>query len=281
MTNQYTWEQTIEFIRTQPEFKELVELAYFEKELPLNVERYLKSEEFAAIKQKIKQYAPSAKSILDIGSGNGITSIAFALSGYNVITVEPDPSKTIGAGAIRILKEYYKLTNLDVYEAFAEEINFEAKTFDIVFARQCMHHAYDLNKFVAEMSRVLKSNGMFFTVRDHVVFDESDKAWFLKSHPLQRFYGGENAFHSKEYRQAITDAGLNLKEELKYYDSVINFFPETIEVIDKLKQKALHATKYGRIAALIPTIKARRIAIATEQLEKDIPGRMYSYIAIK
>src|SRR6516165_567809 len=97
-----TWEETIQFIRTQPEYKKLVEQAYFEADLPFNVERFKSSEEYQSTKKLIEEYIPlkSSTKLLDIGSGNGISSIAFALDEVQVVAVEPDPSLTIGAGAI-------------------------------------------------------------------------------------------------------------------------------------------------------------------------------------
>ncbi|MBC7747661.1 MAG: methyltransferase domain-containing protein, partial [Methylotenera sp.] len=214
MKDKMTWEETIKFIRTQPEFKGLVEKAYFEEDLPLNVERFKKSEEFIETLELLKQYQPYAKSILDIGSGNGISAIALALEGYNVVTIEPDSSDTVGGGAIRKLKEHYNLSNLEVHEAFAEELQLPNANFDIVYARQCMHHAYDLNKFVAEASRATKKGGLFITIRDHVIFNKKDKEWFLATHPLQKFYGGENAFTPTEYKNAMVKAGLQIIKEL-------------------------------------------------------------------
>src|SRR6218665_2767101 len=195
------WEETIRYIRTQPEYKQLVEWAYFEEDLALNVERFRQSEEYKETKKLIGRYVEltPGKKLLDIGSGNGITSVAFALDGISVDSVEPDPSKTIGAGAIRELKDHYSLEALNVYEGFAEELKFPAATYDIVYSRQCMHHAYDLGRFINECTRVLKPGGLLITIRDHVIYDEADKKWFLEHHPLQKFYGGENAFTAAEY----------------------------------------------------------------------------------
>src|SRR6476620_8544369 len=119
-----TWEETIVYIRTQPEYQELVKLAYFEEELPLNVERFRSSEEFIETKRLISEYMPlkSGVRLLDIGSGNGISALAFALDGVQVDAIEPDPSETIGAGAIKRLGKHYALPNLNVYESFAEDL---------------------------------------------------------------------------------------------------------------------------------------------------------------
>ena len=60
-----TWEETIKFIRTQPEFQFLVAKAYFEENLPVNVERYRQETEYKETVNKIKKYAPNAKKILE------------------------------------------------------------------------------------------------------------------------------------------------------------------------------------------------------------------------
>jgi len=291
MKDKMTWEETIKFIRTQPEFKYLVDKAYFEEDLSLNVERFKQSEEFTETLKLLKQYQPNAKTVLDIGSGNGISAVALALQGYDVVTIEPDSSDTIGAGAIRKLKEYYNLTNLEIYEAYAEELHLPNESFDIVYTRQCMHHAYDLDKFVAESSRVTKKNGLFITIRDHVIFDQKDKEWFLENHPLQKFYGGENAFHPIEYRKAMENAGLRVEKEIKYFESVINFFPISKEEIfnqfQVKKSKAILRlnNKIGILSKLpvLQNMYFKRLGLDKETFynEDKIPGRMYSYVALK
>jgi ubiquinone/menaquinone biosynthesis C-methylase UbiE len=290
---QMTWEETIQYIRTKPEYKYLVEKAYFEENLSLNVERFIKSEEFLETLAILKKYQPVATSILDIGAGNGISSIALALSGYEVSVVEPDKSETIGAGAIRKLKEHYQLSNVEIFEAFAEEIQFPDEHFDIVYARQCMHHAYHLEKFVAEASRVLKKGGLFITVRDHVVFDEADKQWFLESHPLHKYYGGENAFSPTEYKSAMQKAGLEVVQEIKHFDSVINYFPSTKDEIEnyqsiQIKLREAHLVRKIGFLGKISFLKKlyhlyldKKVGKILPLDEKNVAGRMYSYLCIK
>ena len=287
-----TWEETIKFIRTQPEYKDLVKFAYFEEDLQLNVERFKNDEEFHETKNLIRSIIPlnSSVRLLDIGSGNGISAVAFAMEGIQVDSVEPDPSETIGAGAIRKLKENYKLSNLQVHQGFAEELNFPDNTYDIVYTRQCMHHAQELPQFIKECARVLKKGGLLITVRDHVIYNQKDKQWFLETHPLQKFYGGENAFSVKEYRKAMTDVGFDIKREYKHFENVINYFPL------KAEQKKNREIEYeGFVTGLIKRklgilIKIKLLKkIATEYVESKlglpfdetkIPGRMYTFLAI-
>ncbi len=285
-----TWEETIIEIRKKSEYDNLVINSYLLEDLVTNVNNYKNSDEFKFIIQIIKKNVETdIINLLDIGSGNGITAICFALVGYNVTCVEPDKSETVGCGAIEFLKNHFHLSNLTIYNGFCEDINFASNTFDVSFARQCMHHAYDLNKFVQEMARVLNNGGLFLTVRDHVIFSEQDKVVFLDSHPLQKFYFGENAFLSEEYKNAIKNAGLILKQELKYYDSVINYFPNTEDKIKNLHTNKLEQIKnsikskfrFGHLIIFYLYLIKNKINVKNTYAESKIPGRMYSYIAIK
>lgn len=287
-----TWEETIEFIRTQPQYSSLVRDAYFDPNLGVNVERFRNGDEFKESYRIIQVWNPGKGRLLDIGSGNGISSVAFALNGYQVDAVEPDPSDTIGAGAIRKLAKAYDLgARLVVHEDFAEDIGFDSGTFDVVYARQSMHHANDLQKFISESARVLKPGGILLTVRDHVIFDEEDKAHFLATHPLHKYYGGENAFTREEYESAMCNAGLEVQEVMAYYDSVINYFPTTAEDIEKTAndRKAfvaeLTAKKLGPLQHIswVSSIYHRYLNRQLGPLkdERQIPGRMYSIIATK
>lgn len=283
------WHETIVAIRKNPEFADLVRYAYFEEDLSLNVERFGSSEEFAETMALIKEMAPEARTILDIGAGNGISSVNFALKGYEVTVVEPDPSDSVGANAIRWLQGHYQINNMLVHEAFAENIGFESESFDIVYVRQAMHHAYELPKFIAECARVLKPGGILLTIRDHVVFDQQDKEWFLKEHPLHKFYGGENAFTPEEYKTAMTDAGLTVIKEMKFFDSIINYFPISRDYVENYKDnldndlKMALKDKIGFLSELpfMLSLLKRKNKISSELNELDTAGRMYSYVSKK
>ncbi len=286
-----TWEETIQFIRRQPEYKGLVETAYFEEDLELNIRRFKESLEWKETLKIIRTQHPTAQTVLDIGSGNGISAVSFALEGYQVTALEPDPSETIGAGAIRWLKSYYQLDTITIIESFAENMPLVDSSFDVVYSRQAMHHAFDLNSFVSASAKVLKQDGLFLTVRDHVIFDEKDKEWFLEMHPLQKFYKGENAFTPTEYREAISKAGLKLKQEIKFYENVVNYYPmnrqdlQSWPVTVRKKRRTTLESKIGVLSRL-PFLDFvynfylnYRVGKAFD--EKLIPGRLYSYVATK
>src|ERR1017187_11007735 len=107
-----TWEETILKIRKNPEYHLLIRQSYLDEDIKLNVDRFKSSEEFYETINIVKKHAPVIKSIADIGAGNGISAVAFSLRGYDVEAIEPDASTTVGRGAINILKEEYRLSNL-------------------------------------------------------------------------------------------------------------------------------------------------------------------------
>lgn len=285
------WEETIKHIRTKKEHRFLVEKAYLDEDLALNIERFIKSDEFSKTLEIIKHYAPNCKNILDIGCGNGISCISFALKGYNVTAVEPDPSETVGSNAIIKLKQFYKLKNINVINSLAENLELAGESYDIVYSRQAMHHANNLENFIYNTAKYLKKGGVFMTIRDHVIFNEKDKRMFLNSHPLHKFYGGENAFRSKDYENAFKKANLSVLLKLKHFDSVINFFPESKkDLIKKLNHNKIHALKKlkSKISFFIylPFVKYLflvKLGLTKKKIfnEKKIPGRMYSYILEK
>lgn len=270
-----TWEETVIHFRSQPENKQITRDAYLEEDLIQNIERFRKSEEWS---ETIKELQPLIKKgfikVLDIGAGNGISSLAFALAGYEVVALEPDKSNTVGSGAIKFLTNHYNLNNVTVVEAFGESLPFEDESFDIVYGRQVMHHAYNLNKFVKEAARVLKKDGVLMTVRDHVIKDEEDKKSFLQRHPLHKYYGGENAFQFNEYKEAIEQSSLIIKKILTPSQSAINFSPWNKEKIANII-----TNKLGK--AFNNSLTVNLLWVVNRYRLESLPGKLYSFIAIK
>ena len=64
---------------------------------------------------------------------------------------------------------------------------------DLVYSRQVLHHAVDLDRFVAEVARILRPGGTLLACREHVVDDDGQKQAFLAAHPVNRLAGVRSA----------------------------------------------------------------------------------------
>jgi SAM-dependent methyltransferase len=269
-----TWEEAVRWCMGEPSMAALARAAYFDAPVQAAL-RYEASAEFGAIKALLPVPAGRA---LDLGAGNGIVSHALAKQGWTVTAVEPDASDLVGAGAIRTVARETSLP-ITVIEAFGEAIPEEAGAFDLVVARQVLHHAHDLPAFCREMSRLARRGATIMTLRDHVISGPGQLEPFLKSHPLHHLYGGENAFNLPQYREALTDAGLVITSELNSFQSVLNYDPMgEDEIRDKLA--AVAGPLRGPVRAGLSVMPFAAIAAVAAALDRR-PGRLVSFVCRK
>ncbi len=275
MTEKMTWEQSVAWLRQQPDRLELVRACYYDDPLLEAAERFMRSAEWLAVQELLPAHPGSA---LDLGAGRGISSYALAKLGWQVTAVEPDSSALVGAEAIRNLARESGLPIL-VHKNFGENLPFETSSFDLVYGREILHHAHDLVEICKEAGRVLKPGGTFLATREPVVRDESQKGRFLQNHPLHLLYEGENAFRLEEYLSAIASSGLRIQRVFDPLDSLIHSYPSEIAAHEAYRNYIQRRRLWrwrNRIVHLLPESFARRIFPVL-----DSPGRLYSFLALK
>jgi SAM-dependent methyltransferase len=272
-----TWEQAVAALMNDPQQRSLVHDCYFDGTAAEAGARYWSSDEWQAVRLML----PAARGrAMDLGAGRGIASYALARDGWQVSALEPDRSALVGADAIRDLAAATGYP-IDVFESFGEELPFEDGRFDLIIARQSLHHARDLRALLRELYRVLRPGGRLVTLRDHVISSARDLPRFRELHPLHRLYGGENAYLLEEYVSAIEHAGFSLQKIIAPLDSPINFAP--------LTRESLSAAVAEQVPELFGTRRiARRLlqsapimALALKLLRRidNRPGRLYSFVA--
>lgn len=268
MTHFSSWESAVSWLRDQPDMNRLVRDCYYDDPLSAAAARFYESSEWGAVHALLSDIKLGDKDALDIGAGRGISSYALARDGWKVVALEPDPSYVVGAGAIKRLCDENML-NVRVVESKAESLPFADCSFDLVYTRQALHHASDLEVFCGEVKRVLRPGGLFLATREHVLDYEKDLQRFLDAHPLHNLYGGEHAYTLGRYLTAFKEAGLQVAEVLATYDSDINLFPATKKLIrDKVRQKTgipVSSAIYDRLVA-----PALNMFVRT-------PGRLYTF----
>jgi len=273
-----SWEAAVSWLMSQPDKQDLVRDCYYDASVIDAAERYWKSPEWQAIKAKLPVIQGHA---LDLGAGRGIASYALAKEGWSVLAVEPDSSNLVGAGAIEYLAQSETLP-IQVVKEFGEKIKCESASFDLVFARQVLHHAHDLKQLCAEVYRVLKPGGSFVAVRDHVISSQTDLPSFLEIHPLHHLYGGENAFTEAQYLSAMREAGFEVKMVIRYFDSVINFAPYTDDSLkEELKARLAKLPILSRMRSILDIQWIFRVGLSVLSRIDRRPGRLYSFVCIK
>lgn len=274
-----TWEEAVQWLRDRPEQSNLVKYCYYDDPLETAAERFFHSEEWTELIALFK--SKSSGQVLDVGAGRGISSYAFAKSGYTVTALEPNPSQLVGAGAINNLAKSLELP-ITVVQDWGEKLPFPDNTFDIVYARAVLHHAYDLNQLCEEAARVLKPNGYLIATREHVISQKEDLQSFLDSHPLHHLYGGENAYLLDEYLTAIRSAGLKINQILTPLESAINYAPMTRSERQHLVKPVLMRRVGNTLGAKLADIKIlQNFYLWYISRKINSPGRLYSFLAIK
>lgn len=280
--SKYTYEESVCWMRSKPELAETVKHSYLDQDNIAAAERFFASEEFVEVLNLLRLDKSLKKlKILDLGCGNGIAAYAFASLGHDVYAVDPDPSEDVGLGATKRLASIVNKGLITTSQAFAESLPFFDSTFDIVYARQSLHHFSDLGKGIIECSRVLKPDGIFLATREHVINDEKQLELFLESHILHKLHGGEKAYTLETYIFAIEKAGFQVLQCLAPFDTVINHFPISNAEVSNWLFKAIQK-KLGNIAASI-IVKIPQVAkFYRYRLSSacDYPGRPYTFLCV-
>lgn len=278
-----TYEESVHWMRSQPEHAELVKLCYLDKDNFVAAKRFAISEEFFEVVRLLGLFNCNKKrKILDLGCGNGIASYAFASLGHDVSAVDPDSSDDIGLEAAVRLSSVISNGTISTFQASAESLPFADLTFDVIYARQALHHFSDLYRGLAECGRVLKPKGAFLATREHVVDDEQQLKAFLDSHILHKLHGGENAHPLPEYMLGIRHSGLKILKCLGPYDSVINHFPISNDEIKEGFFQSLKK-KLGVVAAsfLVKIPQVESLYRSRLSRSCNFPGRLYSFLCTK
>lgn len=275
-----SWEEAVAWLRRQPGQRQLIADCYYDDPLIDAANRYWCSDEWAAVRE---QLGGRLGTVLDVGAGRGIASYALAKEGMEVTALEPDPSELVGGGAIRALAAESGLP-IRVFEEFSERLPFEDCTFDVVFARAVLHHTHDLEAACREFFRVLKPEGLFIAIREHVISRKEDLPRFLDLHPLHKLYGGEHAYLLKQYVAAVEQSGFTTLKVLSPWHSPLNYAPYTLTTLkaEVARRVGLGVPGVGRMVSSLFELPGvwpltRKIL---DQFDNR-PGRLYSFVATR
>ena len=101
---------------------------------------------------------PNGKTALEVGSGGGILTEEIAKMGFTTTGIEPTEQSIETATNHAIASGL----NIKYEKGYGEALPYNDRSFDGVFCCDVLEHVQDLPKVIAEISRVLRPNGIFF-----------------------------------------------------------------------------------------------------------------------
>lgn len=194
-------------LRRLPDGAQIIADNFLDDAIEVAAERFCNSEEWRTTVATL-QLVPGM-TVLDYGAGRGLASFALAQAGCNVVAIDINASQDAGLGMMRsadIFQPYRQ--QIQPVVADGEYIAVQADRFDIVYCREALHHAFDLQKLTKNLIRVLKPGGIFYAYGDHRRPWWSSDEQFRQRHPAVPFGVNEHSYLESEYVRALRKAGL-------------------------------------------------------------------------
>lgn len=280
--NTNPWEAGAEWLRHQPNLKQLMIDCYMDEDIVAAAERFSTSEEFAEVRRWAVRYGlPQGGRVLDVGAGNGISAYAWAVAGYKVVALEPNPGSAAGAEAIRRLSNQTRVP-IEICLEHGERTSFMANSFDLVYCREVLHHAADTNQICSEAFRVLCPGGLMIATREHVIDRPEQLPQFLQQHPTHWLTGTEMAYSLSKYHGVLMQAGFEIVRIYGPMDTVVNYYPTSSA---KANAQALRSAQ-ARLGHIVGSVVGRTswwqaFWRAWQSRKASSPGRLYSFVAMK
>jgi len=132
--------------------------------------------------QELEKRLPNKANVLDIGCGAGLLSNPLAEAGHQVTGID------LSLSSLEVAKKHDATQRVNYFQANAYSLPLEKSSFDVVCAMDILEHLEEPNLLIAEASRVLKPNGLFFFHtfnRNLLSFLTVIKSmeWFIKNTP--------------------------------------------------------------------------------------------------
>lgn len=182
---------------------------------------------------------------LDVATGGGHVAYAFA---PHVARMWATDITQEMLDLVRAEAQKRGLSNIRVAYAKAEALPFEDESFDLVTCRIAPHHFDSISEFLAQVSRVLKPNGLFAVV-DNVV-PQGSVGDYINAFERFRDPSHLRAWTMHEWRAALKKHGFAITHEEQLYKKME--FKSWASRHDDTMQALLRAM----LAQVTPEVKA-------------------------
>src|SRR6266700_6132410 len=146
---------------------------------------------------------------LDVATGGGHTALAVAPHVGRVTVSDLTPRMLETARAFLLSQN---VTNAEFVQADAEELPFADASFDRVTCRIAPHHFPDVARFVQEVARVLKPDGLFLLI-DNIAPSVPELDTFINTVEKWRDSSHGRCSTLEEWQHFFASAGLHVEQQ--------------------------------------------------------------------
>ena len=149
---------------------------------------------------------------LDIATGGGHTARKFAPHAAHVVASDLTP-RMLESAQQHIAAQ--GVDNVSFRLADAEDLPFDAATFDLVSCRIAPHHFPNVQRFLQECARVLRPGGTLM-LQDHLLPLDDRSARYVDAFERRRDPSHNRAFNQVEWTQLCARADLHIEYSETY-----------------------------------------------------------------
>ena len=173
------------------------------------IKEFMSRVEELELQRQIERFSNSCK-ILDVGVGEGQSSIYLASKGHIVSVAEPSPDL---CRFIEFIANLYNLP-LRIYNCSAEVIDQINESFDVIIFNSIFHHCDDPLKVLHNCYHSLKEEGKLLLINEPILQFYKTKKWFytrLETNPedMGHYGGNEHIYRHHEYMKMLKSVGFS------------------------------------------------------------------------
>lgn len=188
---------------------------------------------------------PGRGSVLDVGCGCGLEAVALAGKYDTVFALNPAMDEM--TVATKAVQESGKQRKVKLFAAFAENLPFPDKTFNLIYCCDVIEHVIDYTKVLAECYRVLLPGGV-------LVFTSPNRfnLFTKEGHVHLRFVGFLPRWLMDPYVRARTGKSYTMRNvRLRSYREIYTALNDIAPSQFYLEEPMLHLKKHERIVRRI------------------------------
>ena len=213
------------------------------------------------------------KIVLDVACGSGYGSNYLARKGAKkVFGVDLDNKP------LEIAKKFYFLPNVEFLQGNVLELPFPDEFFDVVISFETIEHLYETDKYIAEIKRVLKKDGIFICSTPNIKYTQHPPFHVHEFYPEEFYSLLENNFSKVEkyaqyitYTQRLNDIFRPKARIYKLISNVLNSIPGGKKIKQIIKKSPKHISKESKNDIGINPIKIEKSLIPMMESNKVVP----------